>query len=239
MIISFFVNIFLYGIIAFYVQRRSRKHRGLSTHCPRFRFPSCGCRGWTRTYRAWQGRRTIYPQRSSTDSRCSCWCTPCAGRRTSRRTLKPILLRTAGSSGSASSRTLSLLHKVRRSLHSLFGFALSDHWLCEPSSGFLNCVVYGLSNQEVWSRYRWWQHLLMIIASPFIVLPIIVLASLEEILRVAIPSLHARLFRRQYAEVGRFVSLLSLRSHARHAAVSLTLSALRAVSTTLVERTAR
>jgi hypothetical protein len=79
----------------------------------------------------------------------------------------------------------------------------------------------------------------MIIASPFIVLPIIVLASLEEILRVAIPSLHARLFRRQYAEVGRFVSLLLPLPRKTRRREPHSLSALCAVSTTLVARTAR
>lgn len=152
MIISFFVNIFLYGIIAFYVQRRSRKHRGTKNHLSA----------------KIQHRLALFVLVYAV-----CWAPNVASH----------------------IETYIAPHCW------LFWLGLIQNAF-SPAQGFLNCVVYGLSNQEVWSRYRWWQHLLMIIASPFIVLPIIVLASLEEILRVAIPSLHARLFRRQYAEVG-------------------------------------
>lgn len=48
----------------------------------------------------------------------------------------------------------------------------------------------------------------MILVSPFIVLPILVLASMEEILRVFVPSLHRRIFYRQSIEFARSSSSL-------------------------------
>jgi len=85
----------------------------------------------------------------------------------------------------------------------LESFIFPDCWLfwlgflqnaLSPAQGFLNCIVYGLANQQARMRYRWWQHILLFFLSPSIVLPILTYTTTEACVFMVSPSLHDRFF---------------------------------------------
>lgn len=114
----------------------------------------------------------------------------------SRRILHRTSFPSAGWCGLAFFRMLSLRPKVA---FPSSWTALNSHAPLVGSSnaGFLNCVVYGLTNRELRTRFRWYQHAFLFISSPFLVLPVVFLAAGEEIIRLFSPSLHNRWFERE------------------------------------------
>jgi len=48
-----------------------------------------------------------------------------------------------------------------------------------PSQGFFNCIVYSLSNRQVRGMYKWYMIPFAVLVSPFMVIPIMVLAFVQ------------------------------------------------------------
>ncbi|KAL6059623.1 Slime mold cyclic amp receptor protein [Balamuthia mandrillaris] len=60
----------------------------------------------------------------------------------------------------------------------LFWLLAAKNFL-SPSQGFLNCLVYGLSNRQVRQQYNIWISLLLFVVSPFLVIPVMILSGLR------------------------------------------------------------